>query len=200
MSGPSPNITLIKDLKPGMRDLNLHAIALDIGRPNTIKDNQEVRTVKIADRSGMVNLSLWNEPGKILQPGDILRVTRAYTGVFKACLTVYTTKVGEFFKIGEFCMLFSEAPFMSEPNQEMAAQFEKDEAERKALKADFRNGQQTGTGGKGQFRSQASSNTGSIGNKTWGTQASAPGPPSRGGGTSQGSGRGHHRGASKEKR
>ena len=31
---------------------------------------QEVRTVKIADRTGMVNLSLWNEPGKVLQSGS----------------------------------------------------------------------------------------------------------------------------------
>ncbi len=200
MSGAAANVTLIKDLKPGMNNLTLQVISLDIGRPNTVKDNQEVRTVKIADRTGMVNLSLWNEPGKILQSGDILRVTRAYTGMFKACLTVYTTKVGDFFKIGEFCMLFSELPNMSEPNPELAAQYEKEENERKALKAAYRDGQ-PGPGGKGQFRSQSSS-SGSIGNKTWGTQASAPAQPSRGGtSSSQGSGgRGQHRGTNKEKR
>ena len=53
---------------------------------------QEVRTVKVADRSGMVNLSLWNEPGKVLLSGDIIRMTRGYTGMFKNCLTIYTTK------------------------------------------------------------------------------------------------------------
>ena len=53
---------------------------------------QEVRTVKVADRSGMVNLSLWNEPGKVLQSGDIIRMTRGYTGMLKNCLTIYTTK------------------------------------------------------------------------------------------------------------
>ena len=201
MSGAASNVTLIKDLKPGMNNITLQVICLDVGRPNTVKDNQEVRTVKIADRTGMINLSLWNEPGKILQSGDIIRVTRAYTGMFKACLTVFTSKIGDFFKIGEFCMLFSELPNMSEPNPEMAAQFEKDESERKAIKAAYRDGQ-PGATAKGQFRSQSSSSsTGSIANKTWGTLAAAP--PSRGGtSSSQGSGggRGQHRGTNKEKR
>ena len=82
----------IKDLKPGMNNLNLTFIVIEIGRPTTTKENQEVRTVKVADRSGMVNLSLWNEPGKVLQTADIVRMTKGYTGMFKNCLTIYTTK------------------------------------------------------------------------------------------------------------
>lgn len=82
----------IKDLRPGMNNLNLTFIVIEIGRPTTTKENQEVRTVKVADRSGMVNLSLWNEPGKVLQTGDIVRMTRGYSGMFKNCLTIYTTK------------------------------------------------------------------------------------------------------------
>ena len=58
-------MTSIKDLKPGMNSLNLSFIVIDIGRAITTKENQEVRTVKVADRTGMVNLSLWNEPGKV---------------------------------------------------------------------------------------------------------------------------------------
>ena len=37
---------------------------------NPIDLLQEVRTVKLADKSGSVNLSLWNEPGKVLMSGD----------------------------------------------------------------------------------------------------------------------------------
>ena len=50
--------TLIKHLKVGMKDLNLTFIVLDIGRPTKTKEGHEVRSVKIADRSAAINLSL----------------------------------------------------------------------------------------------------------------------------------------------
>merc|ERR1719391_805591 len=74
----------------------------------------------------------FSEPGKVLQQGDIIRLTKGYTSMFKNCMTIYTTKYGEFVKIGDFCMIFTETPNMSEPNPELAAQYEKEEAERKA--------------------------------------------------------------------
>ena len=45
---------------------------LDVGRVSVTKDNHEVRTVKVADKSGSVNLSLWDEPGKLIQSGVTL--------------------------------------------------------------------------------------------------------------------------------
>ena len=89
----------------------------------------------MADRTGMVNLTVWNEQGKVLQQGDIIRMTRGYTNMFKNCLTIHPIRNGEFVKIGDFCMIFTETPNMSEPSPELAAQFEKEEAERKAEKA-----------------------------------------------------------------
>ena len=44
-------------------------IVLDVGRVSVTKDSHEVRTVKVADKSGSVNLSLWDEPGKLIQSG-----------------------------------------------------------------------------------------------------------------------------------
>ena len=133
---------------------------------------QEVRTVKVADRSGMVNLSLWNEPGKVLQQGDIIRMSRGYTGMFKSCLTLYTAKHGEFVKIGDFCMIFSETPNMSEANPELAAVFEKEEAEKKA-KMNERNNSRGGNLGNGGVPS----NGGGGGNKTWGSSGGGGGDP-----------------------
>ena len=113
--------TPIRNLKPGMKDLTLMFIALEVGRPNQTKDGHEVRTVKVADKTGSVNLSLWGEPGKHLQSGDIVRMTKGYINVWKGCLTLYVGKSGEFYKLGEFCLLFSETPFMSEYSAELAA-------------------------------------------------------------------------------
>ncbi len=92
-----------------------------VGRPNVTKDSHEVRTVRVADKTGSVNLSLWDEPGKLVQSGDIIRMTKGYTNVWKGCLTLYVGKGGEFHKVGDFCLIFSEEPFLSAYNAEYAA-------------------------------------------------------------------------------
>lgn len=43
-------------------------------------------------------------------------VFHSYTSIWKGALTVYTGKVGEITKVGEFTMIFSEMPNMSLPN------------------------------------------------------------------------------------
>merc|ERR1712020_504990 len=111
--------TLIRNLKPGMKDLSIMFIVLEIGRPTKTKEGHEVRSVKIADRSGSINLSVWDDLGKLIQSGDIIRMTKGYVSVWKNCLTLYLGKTSEFQKVNEFCMVFSELPFMSEPNAEL---------------------------------------------------------------------------------
>lgn len=103
-------VTSIRDLKPAMKNLSMVFIVLDIGnghnmfqtfqstpltqfiisgRPNVTKDQHEVRSCKVADKTGSINLSVWDEPGVLLQPGDIVRVTKGYVSVWKNCLTLY---------------------------------------------------------------------------------------------------------------
>jgi len=221
MSQVGPVVAAIKDLKPGMNGLNLQFIVLDIGRPNTTKENQEVRTVKVADRTGMVNLSVWNDLGKALQSGDMIRMSRGYTGMFKNCLTVYTTRAGDFHKIGEFCMIFTETPYMSDPNPEMAQAFEREEAERKAEFAARKGGNFTaagnnknggnlagnnknGAGNAGNSAGRGANPAGNAPNKPWGTNALAKGVPASNGGNERNppgnANRVQQRGNSKEKR
>jgi len=107
-------VPVIRDLKPGMKNLTMVIIVLEIGKPSTTKDGHEVRSVRVADKSGSINLSLWGEPGTLLQPGDIIRVTKAYVSVFKSFLTLYVGKGGELVKVGDFCLQFTEVPNMSE--------------------------------------------------------------------------------------
>ncbi|XP_076029480.1 SOSS complex subunit B1-A isoform X2 [Oratosquilla oratoria] len=113
-----PQLTPIRELKPGMKNVRLIFIVLEIGRSNTTKDNHEVRSCKVADRTGCINISLWDEPGALLQPGDIVSLSKGYVSVFKNCLTLYVSKGGDLQKMGEFCMQFAEQPNMSEPNPE----------------------------------------------------------------------------------
>jgi len=111
----------VKEVKPGLKNLNIVFIVLEIGKPNKTKDGHEVRSCKVADKSGSINISIWDEIGEHLQAGDICRLTKGYANFWKSCLTLYTGKGGTVTKIGEFCLQFSETPNMSEANPELVA-------------------------------------------------------------------------------
>ncbi|XP_060765878.1 SOSS complex subunit B1-A [Neoarius graeffei] len=113
--------TFVKDIKPGLKNLNVIFIVLETGRVTKTKDGHEVRTCKVADKTGSISISVWDEVGALIQTGDILRLTKGYASVFKGCLTLYTGRGGELQKIGEFCMVYSEVPNFSEPNPEYLA-------------------------------------------------------------------------------
>ncbi|KAM3935254.1 SOSS complex subunit B1 [Leptodactylus fuscus] len=114
--------TFVKDVKPGLKNLNVIFIVLETGRVTKTKDGHEVRTCKVADKTGSINISVWDDVGNLIQPGDIIRLTKGYASLFKGCLTLYTGRGGELQKIGEFCMVYSEVPNFSEPNPEYVAQ------------------------------------------------------------------------------
>ncbi|XP_055690847.1 SOSS complex subunit B homolog [Lutzomyia longipalpis] len=112
--------TPIKDIRPGLKNINVVFIVLEVGAATVTKENREVRTFKIADPTGCINLSIWDEPGKLLIPGDIVRLTKGYASVWRQCLTLYSGKNGDIHKIGDFCLTFNEQLNMSEPNPNLA--------------------------------------------------------------------------------
>ncbi|XP_062302844.1 SOSS complex subunit B2-like isoform X2 [Osmerus eperlanus] len=118
---PHESLFLIKDIKPGLKNINTIFIVLEIGRVSKTKDGHEVRSCKVADKTGCVSMSVWDAVGGLIQPGDVLRLTRGYAALWQGCLTVYTGRGGDLQKIGEFCMIFSEVPNFSEPNREVMA-------------------------------------------------------------------------------
>ncbi|XP_065610006.1 SOSS complex subunit B1 [Cyrtonyx montezumae] len=127
--------TFVKDIKPGLKNLNLIFIVLETGRVTKTKDGHEVRTCKVADKTGSINISVWDDVGNLIQPGDIIRLTKGYASVFKGCLTLYTGRGGDLQKIGEFCMVYSEVPNFSEPNPEYVAQQSKGTSNENATSA-----------------------------------------------------------------
>ncbi|CAK6963689.1 SOSS complex subunit B2 [Scomber scombrus] len=116
------SVFLIKDVKPGSKNLNIVFIVLEIGRVTKTKDGHEVRSCKVADKSGSIAISVWDELGSLIQAGDIIKLTRGYASIWKGCLTLYTGRGGDLQKIGEFCMVYSEVPNFSEPNAELLSQ------------------------------------------------------------------------------
>ncbi|XP_014809644.1 PREDICTED: SOSS complex subunit B2 [Calidris pugnax] len=99
-----------------------HPPPLPAGRVTKTKDGHEVRSCKVADKTGSITISVWDEIGGLIQPGDIIRLTKGYASLWKGCLTLYTGRGGELHKIGEFCMVYSEVPNFSEPNAEHVGQ------------------------------------------------------------------------------
>lgn len=112
----------IKDIRPGLKNLNVIFIILEVGHPTVTKENREVRTCKVADATASINVSIWDEPGKLIAPGDIVCLTKGYASVWRNCLTLYSGKNGDIQKIGEFCMVFNEQVNMSEPNSSLVTQ------------------------------------------------------------------------------
>uniref|UniRef100_A0A674IIS3 SOSS complex subunit B2 n=1 Tax=Terrapene triunguis TaxID=2587831 RepID=A0A674IIS3_9SAUR len=125
MSMANDTYHFIKDIKPGLKNLNVVFIVLEIGRVTKTKDGHEVRSCKVADKTGSITISVWDEIGSLIQPGDIIRLTKGYASLWKGCLTLYTGRGGELQKIGEFCMVYSEVPNFSEPNSDHLGQHNK---------------------------------------------------------------------------
>lgn len=116
----SDNNFQIKDIRPGLKNINVVFIVLDVGLATVTKENREVRTFKVGDPTACINVSVWDEPGKLLVPGDIVRLTKGYASVWRQCLTLYSGKNGDIHKIGDFCMNFNEQLNMSEPNPQLS--------------------------------------------------------------------------------
>lgn len=49
-----------------------------IGRVTKTKDGHEVRTCKVADKTGSISISVWDEVGGLIQTGDIIKLTKGW--------------------------------------------------------------------------------------------------------------------------
>lgn len=105
----------IKDVRDGMKNINVMFIVLEVTAATKTKENREVFSFKVADQTACINCSIWDEPGKLLQPGDIVRMMKCYASKWRGCLTIYSGKSGEISRMGDFCMIFNEQLNMSEP-------------------------------------------------------------------------------------
>ena len=111
-----PHLMKVCELKPLMKkgDISaLEVIVLEITPPAPTKDRHRVARALVADESGSVFLSVWDDDIEALAPGDILRITGGYTSLFKDVLNLYTGQHGVLMKIGEFKKRFRETPNIS---------------------------------------------------------------------------------------
>uniref|UniRef100_A0A8D2ZPP1 SOSS complex subunit B2 n=1 Tax=Scophthalmus maximus TaxID=52904 RepID=A0A8D2ZPP1_SCOMX len=115
------SVFLLKDVKPGSKNLNIVFIVLEIGRVTKTKDGHEVRSCKVADKSGSIAISVWDELGSLIQPGDIIKLTRGRAAFTRGSVKHVDTFDRCLMPLG-FCMVYSEVPNFSEPNPELLTQ------------------------------------------------------------------------------
>jgi ssDNA-binding replication factor A large subunit len=64
----------IADLRPYMKNISVHFIVLEKGPVTKTKDDHYVHQYLVADQTGSIWLSLWDEQGLQLMPGDIVQL------------------------------------------------------------------------------------------------------------------------------
>lgn len=57
--------------------------------------------MKVADRTGTIKLSVWNENSSLIAPCDILQLNHGNTTLRSGCLTLNVGRFGNLTKIGE---------------------------------------------------------------------------------------------------
>jgi replication factor A1 len=78
---------LIKDLRVGMRHVNLNAMVLEIPEPTYVHtrfgNSAVVTNVLIGDATGTIKLCLWNDQIDYISVGDNIQIKNARTFAFK---------------------------------------------------------------------------------------------------------------------
>lgn len=95
----------IKDLKPGMKQVDLEAKILEIPKPKSVftkfGDVAFVSTAKIQDETGVIHLPLWNKQISEFSLGDHIRVQNANVVKFRGEFQLRISRSGQLNVIGE---------------------------------------------------------------------------------------------------
>lgn len=78
---------------------------------------------RVADESGSIKLSLWNEAAEFFTPGDVCSVKQASTSVHKGQMSLTVGRNSEIIKTGRIVHPISLHPDMSVYNPELEAKF-----------------------------------------------------------------------------
>lgn len=99
--GEEPNVNnlRIKDLKVGMKRVNLEARVLKISEPRLVitrfNEYAMLANAVLMDETGTVKLTLWNEQIGAISVGDVLRIENANVATFKGELQLRIGRHGK---------------------------------------------------------------------------------------------------------
>jgi replication factor A1 len=89
----------IKDLHDGMKRVSVEAQVVEKGDPREVKSRYKDETYRIvdavvADESGSVKLTLWNEQIEMVNVGDKIKIDNGYVTSFKSEIQLNVGKFG----------------------------------------------------------------------------------------------------------
>jgi replication factor A1 len=93
-------MTAIKDLQDGMKRVSIEAQIVEKGDPREVKSRFKDETYRIvdavvADESGSVKLTLWNEQIDLVNVGDKIKIENGYVTSFKSEMQLNVGKFGK---------------------------------------------------------------------------------------------------------
>ena len=83
---------------------------------HNLKNGNKITTFLIGDDSGSIYCNFFDNVSNFIKEGDILFITGAYSSIFDNRIVLYQPKIGygNVTKIGEFFLIFSLKPNISE--------------------------------------------------------------------------------------
>ena len=107
--------TKVRALRPGLKSVNLVVIVLEaVGSPIQTAQGSTVQTWLVADETGAVELTLYNEHASAFAEGAILRLLEGYSSLYRDVLRLYVgTSGGTLRQIGDFTMRYAPFPNLS---------------------------------------------------------------------------------------
>jgi len=106
-------ITKIKDLTPSSRRVNVVGKVVVLGEPKEIKtrfgEDKAVTEVTVADDTGKIILTLWDDQTKDIKDGEVLKIDNGYISLLRGHMRLNVGKYGS----------MSESEEDIEPNEEL---------------------------------------------------------------------------------
>ncbi len=106
-------ITKIKDLTPSSRRVNVVGKVVVLGEPKEIKtrfgEDKSVTEVTVADDTGKITLTLWDDQTKDIRDGEVLKIDNGYISLLRGHMRLNVGKYGS----------MAESEEDIEPNEEL---------------------------------------------------------------------------------
>ena len=106
----------VAEIKDGDKNIDIKVILIKFLGSHNLKNGNKITTFLIGDDSGSIYCNFFDNVSNFIKEGDILFITGAYSSIFDNRIVLYQPKIGygNVTKIGEFFLIFSLKPNISE--------------------------------------------------------------------------------------
>ena len=106
----------VAEIKNGDKNIDIKVILIKFLGSHNLKSGNKITTFLVGDDSGSIYCNFFDNVSNFIKEGDILFITGAYSSIFDNRIVLYQPKAGfgNVMKIGEFFLIFSLKPNISE--------------------------------------------------------------------------------------